>query len=69
VPGGIGADLRMRGKIAGSPLEDGSGHVRVREALRVRALNEWVDVEQTVGELADRLDLLRGSKRQGRSNC
>ncbi len=52
VPGGIGADLRMRGKIAGSPIEtDRSSHVRVREALRVLLLNKWVEVEQTVGEL------------------
>ena len=56
VPGGIGADLRMRGKIAGSPIEtDRSSHVRVREALRVLLLNKWVEVEQTVGELRIRL--------------
>jgi hypothetical protein len=55
VPGGIGAELRMRGKIAGSPLEDGSGFVRVREALRVLVANRWVEVEQTVGELRIRL--------------
>ena len=56
VPGGIGADLRMRGKIAGSSVEtDKSGHVRVREALRVLLLNKWVEVEQTVGELRIRL--------------
>ena len=41
----------MRGKIAGSPLEDdGSGHVRVRGALRVLARNKWVVVEQSVAE-------------------
>jgi hypothetical protein len=51
VPGGIGADLRMHGRIAGSPIEDGSGHVRVREALRVLVANRWVEVEQTVAEL------------------
>ena len=45
----------MRGKIAGSTLEDGSGHVRVREALRTLALNKWVNVEETVGELRIRL--------------
>ncbi len=46
VSGGIGADLRMRGKIAGSPIEtDKSGHFRVREALRVLARNKWVEVE------------------------
>ena len=56
VPGGIGADLRMRGKIAGSPLEDnGSGHVRVREALRVLVANRWFTVEQTVAETRIRL--------------
>ena len=56
VPGGIGGDLRMRGKIAGSPLEDdGSGHVRVRGALRVLAHNGWVEVEQTVAEMRIRL--------------
>ena len=49
---GIGADLRMRGKIAGSPIETNrSGHARVREALRVLLFNKWVEVEQTVGEL------------------
>jgi hypothetical protein len=45
----------MHGQIIGSPLDDGSGHVRVREALRTLALNKWVDVEQTVGELRIRL--------------
>ena len=46
----------MRGKIAGSPLEDdGSGHVRVRGALRVLAHNGWVEVEQTVAEMRIRL--------------
>jgi hypothetical protein len=51
VPGGVGADLRMHGRIAGSPIEDGSGHVRVRAALRVLARNDWLVVEQTVAEL------------------
>jgi hypothetical protein len=55
VSAGIGADLRMHGQIAGSPLEDGSGHVRVREALRTLAVNKWITVEQTVGELRIRL--------------
>ena len=46
----------MRSKIAGSPIETHkSGHVRVREALRVLLLNKWVEVEQTVGELRIRL--------------
>ena len=55
VPGGVGSDLGMHGRIAGSPLEDGSGHVRVRQALRVLVANKWVEVEQTVGELLIRL--------------
>jgi hypothetical protein len=43
VPGGVGADLRMHGKIAGSAIEtDKSGHVRVRAALRVLARNDWL---------------------------
>jgi hypothetical protein len=28
---------------ARSPIEDGSGHVRVREALRVLVANRWVE--------------------------
>jgi hypothetical protein len=55
VPGGVGADIRLHGKVAGSPIENGSGQVRAREALRTLALNQWVDVEQTVGELRIRL--------------
>jgi hypothetical protein len=55
VPGGVGADLRMHGRIAGSSLEDGSGHVRVKSALAVLQRNKWVEVEQTVGELRIRL--------------
>jgi hypothetical protein len=56
VPGGVGADLRMRGKIAGSPVENGgSGFVRVKAALTVLQRNKWVDAEQTVGELRIRL--------------
>jgi hypothetical protein len=45
----------MFGKVAGSPLEDGSGHVRVRTALAVLRRNKWVEVEQTVGELRVKL--------------
>ena len=56
VPGGVGSDIRLHGKIAGSPIEtDTCGHVRVREALRVLARNKWIEVEQTVGELRIRL--------------
>ena len=56
VPGGIGADLRMRGKIAGSAVENGgSGFVRVKAALTVLQRNKWLEVEQTVGELRIRL--------------
>ena len=51
MPGGIGADPRLFGKIAGSPLEEGSGYVRVREALRTLTINKWIDTEQTVEEL------------------
>jgi hypothetical protein len=54
-PGGVGADLRLHGRIAGSPIEDGSGFVRVREALRVLVANRWVEVEQTVAEMRIRL--------------
>ena len=56
VPGGIGSDLRMNGKIAGSPVEDGgSGFVRVKSALAVLQRNKWVEYQQTVGELRIRL--------------
>ena len=55
VPGGIGADLRMHGKNAGSPLEEGSGHVRVRAALATLARNKWIEVERTVAETRIRL--------------
>jgi hypothetical protein len=55
VPGGVGAHLWMHGKIAGSPLEDGSGHVRVKTALAVLKRNRWFEVEETVGELRIRL--------------
>jgi hypothetical protein len=52
VGGGVGSDLRMHGQIQGSPIDqDGSGFVRVREALRTLALNKWLTVEQTVGAL------------------
>jgi hypothetical protein len=54
-PGGVGADLRMFGRVAGSPIEDGSGHVRVREALRVLAANRWVELDVSVSELRIRL--------------
>ena len=36
-PGGIGAKLRLHGQTAGSPLENGSGHIRVRSALATLA--------------------------------
>jgi hypothetical protein len=55
VPGGVGADLRMHGRIAGSPIEDGFGFVRVRSALAVLQRNKWITAEQTVGELRIRL--------------
>ena len=55
VPGGVGTDLRMHGQITGSPLEEGSGYVRVREALRTLAVNKWIEIDQTVGELRIRL--------------
>lgn len=51
VPGGVGADIQMYGAIAGSPIEDGSGFVRVRSALATLARNKWVEVDQTVGEM------------------
>jgi len=51
---GVGSDLRMHGKIAGSPLEDGSGHVRVKAALAVLARNQWLAVS-SVGETRIRL--------------
>ena len=55
VPGGVGADIRLHGKIAGSPIEDSSGHIRVRPALATLARNKWLTVEQTVEELRIRL--------------
>jgi len=55
VNAGIGADLRMHGKIAGSPLEAGSGYICPREALRKLALNQWIVVDQTVSDLRIRL--------------
>ena len=51
VPGGVGSDLGMHGRIAGSPLEDGSGFVRVKAALAVLQRNKWITTAQTVGEL------------------
>jgi hypothetical protein len=41
----------LHGRIAGSPIEDGSGFVRVKSALAVLQRNKWITVEQTVGEL------------------
>jgi hypothetical protein len=56
LPGGIGSDLRTHGQTAGTPHDPGgSGHVRLRPALTVLALNEWLTVEQPVGELRIRL--------------
>jgi hypothetical protein len=55
VPGGIGSTIQFHGRIAGSPIEDGSGFIRVRQALAVLARNKWFEVEQTVGELRVRL--------------
>ena len=55
VPGGIGQGIQFHGKIAGSPIEDGSGFVRGREALAVLVRNKWFEVEQTAGELRIRL--------------
>ena len=55
VPGRIGQGIQFHGKIAGSPIEDGSGFVRGREALAVLVRNEWFEVEQTVAELRIRV--------------
>lgn len=55
VPAGIGSELRLHGQIAGSPLEDGIGHVRVKSSLAVLPRNRWFEVEQTVGEIKIRL--------------
>ena len=54
-PAGSAATCGCLGTLPGSPLEDGSGHVRVREALCALALNEWIEIDQTVGELRIRL--------------
>jgi hypothetical protein len=54
-PGGVGSDLRLFGKVAGSPIEDRSGHIRVRPALATLHRNKWLTVEQTVAELRIRL--------------
>ena len=54
-PAGVGSDLRLFGKVAGSPLEDGSGYVRVKPALSVLQHQGWFEVEQTVAELRVRL--------------
>ena len=55
VPAGTGSQMRFDGLIAGSPLEDGSGFIRGREALAVLVRNEWFEVAQTVAELRIRL--------------
>jgi len=52
---GVGSDVWMHGKIVGSPLEDGSGHVRVKAALAVLARNKWLSVQSSVGEMRIRL--------------
>jgi hypothetical protein len=56
LPGGTGFDLRTHGQTAGSPLDpSGSGHVRLRPALAALALNEWLEIEQSVAELRIKL--------------
>jgi hypothetical protein len=55
VPAGTGSQLRFHGMIAGSPLEDGSGFIRGREALAVLVRNRWFEVEQDVQEMRIRL--------------
>jgi hypothetical protein len=53
VPGaGVAGTLRFHGRIAGSPIEDGSGFVRGRPALKVLATNKWFEVEQRSGSFA-----------------
>jgi hypothetical protein len=37
--------------IAGSPIEDGSGFIRRRQALATLVRNTWVEIEETVSEL------------------
>ena len=54
-PAGVGSDLRLVGQVAGSPREDGNGHVRVESALAVLQRNGWFEVEQTVAKLRIRL--------------
>jgi hypothetical protein len=54
VPGGIGANPRLHGRIAGDPFNE-AGHIRVRPALATLARNKWITVEQTVSELRIRL--------------
>ena len=49
--GGVGSTMQFHGKIAGSPIEEGSGFVRVRAALANLRRNRWVEVEQTVSEM------------------
>jgi hypothetical protein len=53
VPGGIGSSIHFHGRIAGSPLEGGSGFVRGRPALTVLKRNRWLEVEETVRGAAD----------------
>jgi hypothetical protein len=55
LPGGVGSDLQLFGRVAGSPIEAGSSYICPREALRVLALNKWVEVESSVGEIRIRL--------------
>jgi hypothetical protein len=54
VPGGIGSDLRLHGRIAGRPMDE-AGHIRVRPARAILARNGWITVEPTVAELRIRL--------------
>jgi hypothetical protein len=53
---------------AGSPIEDGSGIARGREALAVLARNGWSEVEQKVGKMrirpGDRERLCRSQRRE-----
>ena len=51
VPGGIGSTIQFHGRIAGSPIEDGSGFIRARPALVVLVHNKWFEVEQTIAEI------------------
>ena len=56
LPGGVGSDLRLFGKVAGSAIETGgSGHVRVRAALATLARNKWITIELSASEMRIRL--------------